>query len=611
MDNRAVKHTLPAKGESSYPAIASYALIGDCHAAALVSTGGSIDWCCMPRMDSDSCFGRLLDWQRGGYFSIRPAARCQVTRHYLPETLVHVTCFRSDEGEVRLHDCFAMREGGKEFPHRQLLRVVEHVHGRLALEVEVAPRFDFGTVSPSIRRHDACVYTAVGSSNGLVISGDVPLEPGRDGILRGRVEIRSGRPARLSVQFFAPDLLDRGPHQLVSPDELSERLQSTVGWWRRWAKRVRYDAPERGRVLRSALVLKALTYAPTGAIVAAPTTSLPETPGGTRNWDYRFSWIRDSTFTISALRDLGCVSEADRFAAFIDRTTAGDAREVQVLFGVDGKRRIDEVELKELEGYRQARPVRVGNAASTQFQADVYGELLEMTWQWHQRGHKPDAHYWDFIRQLVALAGERWRRADRGIWEVRGRPRHFVHSKVMCWTAVDRGIKLAEDLHLEAPVEQWKKIRDAMRKTIERRGVDPDRKLFVQAFGSTELDAATLLIPRTGFVDYRDPRMVNTAEAIRRSLSASGLIRRYRSADGLRGHEGTFVACTFWLAECLARQGRLDRAHEVYERACRCSNDVGLFSEEYDEGSGEMLGNFPQGLTHLAHISAAHALAQP
>jgi GH15 family glucan-1,4-alpha-glucosidase len=363
-------------------------------------------------------------------------------------------------------------------------------------------------------------------------------------------------------------------------------------------------------MVRSAMVLKALTQATTGAIAAAATTSLPEAPGGSRNWDYRASWVRDSVFALRSLAELGYAAEADGFRRFVQRSAAGSAEELQIMYGLRGERRLAEMTLDDLEGYGGARPVRIGNAAARQHQHDVYGELLDLAWSWHRQGHSPDADDWRFLVELVNAAAERWRTPDRGIWELRGRPRHLVHSKAMCWVALDRGLRLAADLGFAAPVARWTATRAAIHAAVERRGYDPGRGVFTQAFGRAELDAALLLLPSVGFVAWDDPRMLRTVDALRRELEVDGLLLRYRTADGLEGTEGTFVACTFWLAECLARQGRATEARAAFARASATANDLGLFAEEFDPATGTLLGNFPQALTHLSHIAAAVALAE-
>jgi GH15 family glucan-1,4-alpha-glucosidase len=596
-----------------YPPIRDYGYIADCHTSALVSNSGSIDWCCMPRVDSKSCFGRLLDWDAGGYCRITPVEPCTGSRRYLPDTLVLETTFRTATGEARLLDCFTMRSGGALHPYRQLLRVLDGIRGRVDFRFEIVPRFDYGAIKPWIRcfRHRAgAFYVALGGSNGLLISGDLPLSTQDRHELAGQCSLEPGRRIRLSVLWRPPEELDGGRVDPPDSDTLDSRLEETLAWWRRWTSPGRTDVPYAEQARRSAIVLKGLSNAPTGAIAAAPTTSLPEAPGGPRNWDYRYSWVRDSSFAVNSLADLGYVAEAEGFRRFIERSAAGSAEELQILFGVGGERRLHEYEIPELEGYRGARPVRIGNAAEVQVQLDVYGELLELAWRWHQRGQSPDDDYREFLVGLVSAAAESWRRPDRGIWEMRGEPRHFVQSKAMCWAALDRGLRLLEDLRCGGPVGEWTRARDAIRAAIERYGYDPERGVFIQAFGCADLDAALLLLPTVGFVDFSDERMIRTTDAIRDALSENGLLRRYPAGnDGLEGREGVFLPCSFWLVECLARQGRLAEAHEVLRRALSTSNELGLFSEEYDTGTGEMLGNFPQGLTHLSLISATVALA--
>jgi GH15 family glucan-1,4-alpha-glucosidase len=593
-----------------YPPIADYALIGDCHSAALVSRHGSIDWCCLPRFDSGSCFGRMLDWESGGHFAIRPTAEVEgLHRAYVDDTLVLATTFRTKGAEARLLDCFTMRPGGADDPNRQLLRVIEGVRGVVELRVEIEPRFDYGELRPWLRRDGPQRWSVMGGDEALAIVGDVDLEPTDDYALAATVTARAGERVRISTSFAAPEAIDAEPLEAPGPEELDRRLEDTLRWWRRWAGRCTAEGPDAGAVVRSATVVKALTHAPTGAFVAAPTTSLPESPGGARNWDYRYSWIRDSTLSVRALSELGYEAEADGFRRFVARSSAGHAEELQIVYGVGGERRLVEQELDGLEGYGGAQPVRVGNGAAGQFQLDAPGAILNQTWRWCQRGHTPEDDHWRFLAELVDVVTEQWEEPDAGIWEWRGEPRHFVHSKAQCWSAVDRGLKIADACARRAPVRRWQSARKRIREAIEDQGYDGRRETFVQAFGSQELDAALLLLPVTGFLEWDEPRMLSTTDAVRQELAEDGLLRRYPD-DDLPGREGAFLACSFWLAECLARQGRQEQAREVYDLTAATANDLGLFSEEYDVKAGEMLGNFPQGLTHLSHIAAAVALSQ-
>jgi GH15 family glucan-1,4-alpha-glucosidase len=448
----------------------------------------------------------------------------------------------------------------------------------------------------------------VGGNDGLVMWSDADLTQADPYALACEVSVLPGERVRVSMQYVAPELLDEDPPEPPEANAVDRGLDETVKWWRRWASRVAFEGRQAPQALRSAMVLKTLQHAPTGAIAAAATTSLPEALGGSRNWDYRFSWIRDSAYAVRSLADLGFDAEADGFRRFVERTSAGSADELQVLYGLGGERRIGE-EALDLDGYRGSRPVRVGNGAQRQFQLDMYGHVLDLAWRWHERGDSPDDDFWRFLSELVECAARRWQEPDRGFWEVRGAPKHFVHSKVMCWAALDRGIRLARECGRRAPERRWAKLRTTIRSEIETRGYDARRGIFVRSYGSRQVDASLLLLPTVGFVESDDPRMIRTTDAIVHDLARDGLLARYRAADGLGGHEGAFLACTFWLSEILARQHRWDEAREAFDRAMSTANDLGLFSEEWDPARAEMLGNFPQGLTHLSHIAAAVALA--
>jgi GH15 family glucan-1,4-alpha-glucosidase len=595
---------------SRYPPIGDYAFLGDCHSGALVSSAGSVDWLCLPRLDDGSYFGRLLDRERGGWCVIAPAdPAMRTSRRYLDGTLVLETEMAVAGGRVRVTDCLTMRPGGARRPYRQLLRVIDGLDGALDLRVQVVPRFDYGQVRPWIRRAGR-TWQALGGDDGLLVEGDVPLVPSGLHDLVANLRVHAGQRLRLSLRHVRPEVLDGSGSRPPAPAELDRRLEQTVAWWRGWSARGSLVGPDRAALVRSATVLKALTQATTGAIAAAATTSLPEAPGGSRNWDYRASWVRDSVFALRSLAELGYTAEADGFRRFIQRSAAGSAQELQIMYGLGGERRLVELTLDDLEGYGGARPVRIGNAAARQHQHDVYGELLDLAWAWHRQGRSPDADTWRFLVELVNQAAKRWRTPDHGIWELRGRPRHLVHSKVMCWVALDRGLRLATDLGFPAPLASWSATREAIRAAVERHGHDPGRGVFTQTFDRPELDAALLLLPSTGFLAWDDPRMRRTVDALRRELEVDGLLLRYRAPDGLEGTEGAFVACTFWLAECLARQGRTTEARATFTRASATANDLGLFAEEFHPATGELLGNYPQALTHLSHIAAAVALEQ-
>jgi GH15 family glucan-1,4-alpha-glucosidase len=591
--------------DETQPPISSYGLIGDDRSAALVSAAGSIDWCCMPRFDSGALFARLLD-PEGGHCSI--AAQRTLGRDYLERTLVLETRLAGEDGEVRLLDFFIASE---EVEQPCIVRIVEGVKGSVELKAEIVPRFDYGAVAPWLREAGGDnALAAIGGDDGLLIRADFELEVVDHHRLEADLTVGEGERKRLSLDYRRPvelEPLDR--FGALDPGEIDGALDRTVEWWREWFSRLDEEALGLDGVGRSAAVLKALSYEQTGAIVAAPTTSLPEARdlSGERNWDYRYSWVRDSALAAHSLAELGYEEDADAFRRFIERSAAGHAGDLQVLFGVGGERRLGEEELDHLDGYRGAAPVRVGNAAGDQFQLDAYGQILDQSWSWHRRGNSPDDDYWRFLADLVDAACERWEEPDRGIWEWRGEPRHFVHSKALAWSAIDRGIRIAEDTGREVP-ERWPAAREEVREATLARGYDERRETFLQAFDGEGLDAALLRLPAVGFLEWDDERIVGTTEAIREGLDFGGLLRRYDADDGM-APEGAFLPCSFWLATCLAHQSRKKEAREVFERATATANDLNLLAEEYDPVKGRMLGNFPQALTHLSHIEAALALS--
>jgi GH15 family glucan-1,4-alpha-glucosidase len=592
------------------PAIADHAFLSDRHTACLVARTGAVDWWCVPRIDSGSCFAALLDAERGGHMLVAPTAAYETRWEYLPGTLVLRTTMRTRAGEVELTDLLALTRAGAADGGGHMVRLVEGRRGSVRMRAEIAPRFDYGEVRPWIRREATDRHVAIGGNDALAIWSDARLEPTGDHTLGATFTLTAGQRSGFSLRYAPPHTLEADRVQ-IDLEHLDALVDGTARWWRRWARSARLpvDGPPGDALLRSVLVLEGLASSATGAIVAAATTSLPEVEGGSRNWDYRYSWIRDSTLAVRALAEVGFDDRADAFRRFIQRSSAGHVDDLQIAYGVEGERRLIEFEVP-LAGYRGSTPVRVGNAAAVQRQNDVLGELVLLAWRWHRRGHSPDDDMWRFICDLADAAADRWDEVDAGIWEQRDMPDHFVHSKVMCWAALDRALALADECMRRAPVRRWKRDRDRIAHAVDRHGYDRRRRTFRRAFGSQEVDAALLLVPHTGFADVADERMAGTVEAIMADLSEDGLLCRYAAADDMPGREAPFIACTFWLAECLAGQGRLDDAVRAFERATATANDLGLYSEEYDPGAQRMLGNFPQALTHLAHIAAATSIAR-
>jgi GH15 family glucan-1,4-alpha-glucosidase len=594
----------------AYPPISDYALISDCHSGALVSKDGSIDWCSFHRFEARPVFCRLLDWGQGGFFRIAPRDEYEVARRYLPGTNVLETRFETGSGVLVLTDFFQLLLG-EGHAHHRLLRIVSCERGEVAVKAKFEPRFDYGLTSPRVEMLATDLAVAYGGADALVLQSQLPIGDAELSACAAARTLREGEEAFVVLTYQLPHELK--PERL-SPEEVAEIRASTVRFWEEWASRCTYDGPYRDQVVRSALVLKGLTNAPTGSIVAAATTSLPEEIGGERNWDYRYSWLRDSALTLNALFALGYVAEANAYMDWLKRTTAGRAKELQIMYGVGGERFLPEIELEHLEGYRGSRPVRIGNGAAQQFQLDVFGELLDTAWLYRRHGGEIDDVFWDLLGRVAGRVIDTWAEPDQGIWEIRGEPRHFVYSKVMAWVALDRVLKLAELDGREGALDEWRAARDEIRELVEREGVDPKSGAFLQSFGDGgKLDASNLMIPIVGFVEHSDPRARATTERIAAELSADGFVYRYLTdgVDGLLGEEATFAICSFWLVECLAHAGETERARELFERLLGFCNDVGLLAEEIDPHSGELIGNFPQAFSHLGLIQAAIALDAP
>jgi alpha,alpha-trehalase len=594
--------------EKRYPPIGDYALISDCHSSALVSRDGSVDWCCFHRFDARPVFARILDWSKGGYFRVAPSDHADVSRRYLPGTNVLETTFTTRRGTLVVTDCLPVApDGARLVPYHQLIRKVRCEAGSVEIDFEFDPRFDYGLTMPRLEMLEDDLGVVSGGADALVIQSDLSIDNTDLCGCSGTSVLEAGQEACVVLTYQTAHEIEA---VRIDPKQIDERVQATTRFWREWSDRCSYQGPYREQVVRSALVVKALTNAPTGAIVAAPTTSLPEEIGGVRNWDYRYTWLRDAALNIYALFTLGYTEEAHAFMGWLKRTTAGRVDDLQTLYGVGGERLVLENELRGLEGYRGSAPVRIGNRASEQFQLDIYGELLDTAWLYHRHGGDIDPFFWDFLRDTVDAVAERWTKPDHGIWEIRCEPLHLVSSKVMAWVAVDRGIRLAQALDLPADLKRWRALRKKIRRRIESEGVDGQTGAFVRAFGSDALDASNLLIPLVRFLPADDPRVRATMKRIEKELTADCLVDRYREDDGLPGKEGAFLICSFWLVDNLALAGEVDRACELFERLVDYANDVGLLSEEVDPANGELLGNFPQAFSHVGLIGAALNLEQ-
>ncbi|MBM9622343.1 glycoside hydrolase family 15 protein [Streptomyces zhihengii] len=585
--------------------IEDYALIGDLQTAALVGADGSVDWLCLPRFDSAACFAALVGDEENGHWRIAPkgADRC-TGRRYVGDSLVLETVWETRTGTVRVLDFMPQRDEAPD-----VVRIVEGVSGSVEMAGTLRLRFDYGSVVPWMRRSDGHRVAVAGPDSVWLRSEPEVKTWGQQFSTCSSFTVAAGESVSFILTWHPshqsrPDLVD--PH---------ESLRHCLEDWEAWASKCRYEGPYRDAVMRSLITLKALTYAPTGGIVAAPTTSLPEELGGVRNWDYRFCWLRDSTLTLGALLAVGYLDEAAEWRNWLLRAVAGDPADLQIMYGLAGERRLPEFELSWLGGYGGSVPVRVGNDAANQLQLDVYGEVIDSLFIARQAGLKTERHAWNIQLSLLGFLETAWREPDEGLWEVRGPRRHFVHSKVMAWVAADRAVRTLEaDRSLHGEVDRWREMRDAVHREVCEKGFDPERNTFTQSYGSKELDAATLLIPHVGFLPPDDPRVLGTIAAVQAELGNGPLVRRYStegvSVDGLPGDEGTFLACSFWLTDALCMTGRHEEARELFERLLSLRNDLGLLSEEYDPVAGRQLGNFPQAFSHIGLVNTALALQE-
>ncbi len=582
--------------------IEDYALIGDLHTAALVGNDGSIDWLCLPHFDSGACFSRLLGTGDHGYWKIAPAGGAEVVtatrRRYREGTLVLETEFDTADGTIRVTDCMPIRE-----EHPQVVRLVEGLRGSVPIRMELSVRFDYGSSVPWVT-HGGGLLTATAGPNAVALWTTAETH-GEHMQTVSEVTIESGRHVSYLLTWYPSH---ETPPRPVDPWYAAAGTES---WWRDWSESGTYRGEYAEAVQRSLITLKALTYEPTGGIVAAATTSLPEALGGNRNWDYRYCWLRDATLTLESLMRGGYHDEAMAWRDWLLRATAGDVAKLQIMYGTSGERRLDEWEVEWLPGYEGSTPVRIGNAAAGQYQLDVYGEVMSALFSASQSDGVHSRAIWDLQRNLVDFLEEGWKQPDDGIWEVRGPRRHFTHSKVMAWVAVDRAVRTMEEWpDLEGPVERWKALRSEIHSEVCEKGYNTDRKAFTQYYGSDQLDASILMIPLVGFLPATDPRVVSTIEAVERELVDGGFVLRYRTAadgavDGLSGREGAFLACSFWLADCLHMIGRTEDARALFERLLSLRNDLGLLSEEFDPVAGRLVGNFPQAFSHVSLVNTA------
>ena len=580
--------------------IEDYALLGDTHSAALVDRNGSIDWLCWPRFDSPALFAALVGGEENGHWSISAVEPAKsVKRRYRGDTLVLDTTFESEQGCVVLSDAMLV-EGGP-----RVVRSVRGIRGTVAMHMEYVVRFDYGSIVPWVRRVENGLL-AVAGPDALLLASDVETRP--DGLRTvADFTVAEGERVDFELTYFAS--FEKEPPARTASDPLDE----TERWWQQWSGDCTYRGQYRDVVFRSLLTLRALTHQPTGGIVAAPTTSLPEKIGGVRNWDYRYCWLRDATFTLFALLAAGYTTSAERWRSWLLRAIAGDPNDMQIMYTLRGARRIPEIELPWLGGYEGSKPVRIGNAADGQFQLDVFGEVIDLLYSSHRFGIAATDDEWALSSAIVREVERRWQEPDRSLWEIRGEPQHFVHSKVMAWVALDRAVRAIEEFGFDGPLERWRSVRDAIHAEVCARGYDRVRGTFTQYYGSHELDASTLLMASLGFLPASDPRVAGTIAAIERELLKDGFVLRYTQRDGagpdpLPPGEGAFLACSFWLVDAYVLAGRQDDAHALFERLVAVANDVGLLAEEYDPQLERQVGNFPQAFSHVGLINSAFNL---
>ncbi len=580
--------------------IEDYAIIGDTQSVALVGRNGSIDWMCLPRFDSPACFAALLGDSRNGRWLLAPSTELVAPpeRRYRDGTLILETTFQTAHGKVRVIDGMPPRTRQPD-----VVRIVEGLEGEVPMQCELVIRFDYGSVVPWVTRLEDGRIRAIAGADELVLQTPVPTH-GKDLTTVAQFSVQAGQRIPFMLSWH-PSHEPPGP-----PCDPLQSLQDSEAWWLEWSQRCRYRGPWREAVLSSLLVLKALTFAPTGGIVAAATTSLPEWPGGVRNWDYRYCWLRDATFTLYALSLAGYRQEAAAWRDWLLRAVEGDPAKLQILYGISGERRFVEQELPWLPGYEGSKPVRTGNAAVGQLQLDVYGEVLDALYQTQRAQHAITTPAWDLQKALLDYLEGAWEQPDEGLWEVRGPRRMFTHSKVMAWVAFDRAVKAVRHLGAAGPVERWEKLRDRIHADVCARAWNGEKQAFTQSYGSPHLDASLLLMPEVGFLPATDQRMAGTIAAIERELLQDGFVRRYpmEGQDGLPPGEGAFLACSFWLADCYALAGRTTEARTLFEKLLALRNDVGLLSEEYDPAQRRQLGNFPQAFSHVGLINTAFNL---